>query len=564
MVSALKIGLCHGPLIVGRFCRKERDVTYPRIGAWLSGRMSELPERRMPTRFVLLFVLIFFVSLVLIGGVSETAQASRLPQPELPQDLPFPRSLVIPWQGGDEDSALDVGAAAMDHSGSDTETIRLIIDSDFGVDDVVAVSTLLSLDQGIADGSTPVDIKGLVTVAGVTNVDQAVTNALLLMEQYGLSSEDMRVVRGAEAPWKQTLSSSGKLIHGPDGLWWLADVSTDNGGPDEEHVLHNPVKFYCEKVNLSGATILALGPLTNIGDALETCPRKFKQATGLRLIILGGADGEGNQTPVSEYNFWQDPDAAQYVFETAKPKTIGDLPKLDITLIPQDTFVQYGITSEDIGRLATSPHAVANWLTFPYGPDSEYFEQVGPLPWYYGIQAGGDETVAIPVPDLVAAAYAVNRPVRRSALTIPAMVDVINDSKTSSLASGQSLIASSVEVNDPDYGTYYIGTNEQVLQYYGDPPISELADQVFANDTRFYPDLELLYPFFGPIYEAPPTNATVVTKIDPRTVRRYLRSTLGVPYSPRLGVTGAGIADQDPVVINESETQIYLPLVGSE
>ncbi len=515
------------------------------------------------------------LSLLLFGISPQSAQASRLAQQDSTDDVPIPRSFVNPWQGDEIYTSPQLGAAAVQQA--EAEPVDLIIDSDFGVDDVVAVATLLSLHEGIAVAEKDVTIHGIVTVAGVAPVNQAVNNALLLLEQYGLSAEDISVVKGAKKPWKQKLSKSVSLIHGPDSLWWLADTSPK---PNTKHVLKNAVNFYCKESELSGKTILAIGPLTNIADALNKCPERFTGTTGPRLVILGGADFGGNQTPVAEYNFWQDSDAAQSIFDFAKPDYIGspDGPKLDITIIPLDTFSQYAITWPAIEELTGKPDSIARWLTSPYRdevddpdellctypafPDDPYDPELGPLPWYFCGQSGGftidpfGNLIGVPIPDLVAAAYVVGAAGEVS--TVPAIVDVIDNKKTPELASGQSLIATNAPFFPP-------GTNEQVLQTYDDKTLGKLADLVFAGGEPFVVDYGPLLNEVGQVYYAPPTNATVVTQIQSASVESYLVNTLGAPFSPELEIVPSNVVDEQNVLPpQEGDTQIFLPMIGSE
>ena len=65
--------------------------------------------------------------------------------------------------------------------------------------------------------------------------------------------------------------------------------------------------------------IITLGPLTNIALALRLNPSILHNIQ--RITIMGGtSDYYGNITPVSEYNIWADPEAADVVFTSAVPK----------------------------------------------------------------------------------------------------------------------------------------------------------------------------------------------------------------------------------------------------
>ena len=57
-------------------------------------------------------------------------------------------------------------------------------------------------------------------------------------------------------------------------------------------------------------TLVPTGPLTNIALLFALHP----DAVPERIVLMGGAVGEGNRTPAAEFNIWADPEAAQRVF----------------------------------------------------------------------------------------------------------------------------------------------------------------------------------------------------------------------------------------------------------
>jgi purine nucleosidase len=85
-------------------------------------------------------------------------------------------------------------------------------------------------------------------------------------------------------------------------------------------------------------TLVTLGPLTNIAAALEMAPGITEQVS--QCIIMGGTgQGHGNVTPVAEYNFWADPEAAKIVFESGMPITMvgWDISRTYATVNPEET-----------------------------------------------------------------------------------------------------------------------------------------------------------------------------------------------------------------------------------
>jgi pyrimidine-specific ribonucleoside hydrolase len=89
-------------------------------------------------------------------------------------------------------------------------------------------------------------------------------------------------------------------------------------------------------------TLISLAPMTNVAALL----RMYPEATGNleRIVVMGGAIGHGNATPVAEFNVWHDPEAAEIVFRSAVPKTMYGL----------EPFYRVAIDGERIAHLAGS------------------------------------------------------------------------------------------------------------------------------------------------------------------------------------------------------------------
>jgi inosine-uridine nucleoside N-ribohydrolase len=70
--------------------------------------------------------------------------------------------------------------------------------------------------------------------------------------------------------------------------------------------------------------LLPVGPLTNIGLLLARYPGIQERIA--RVVLMGGAIGEGNVTPAAEFNVWADPEAAHRVFTSG----------IDVTMVGLD------------------------------------------------------------------------------------------------------------------------------------------------------------------------------------------------------------------------------------
>ena len=61
--------------------------------------------------------------------------------------------------------------------------------------------------------------------------------------------------------------------------------------------------------------MIALGPMTNLARLIQKAPAAFDQIE--ELVSMGGTfKSHGNCSPVAEYNYWCDPDAAALVYDT--------------------------------------------------------------------------------------------------------------------------------------------------------------------------------------------------------------------------------------------------------
>lgn len=171
--------------------------------------------------------------------------------------------------------------------------IPLIIDTDPGVDDAFAIA--------LAARSPEVELAGVTTVFGNVSLDQTTSNALGLLAY--LDRHKVPVVKGNEGP------SGAADVHGEDGLGGQAHTL-----PKHKKGLYGDdvIRFFSNDIT-PDTTVVAIGPLTNIAEALDA---------GLqfpRLIVMGGGLGLGNTTARAEFNFWADPEAAQTVIRRGNP-----------------------------------------------------------------------------------------------------------------------------------------------------------------------------------------------------------------------------------------------------
>jgi len=205
---------------------------------------------------------------------------------------------------------------------------RIIIDTDPGIDDSLAI--LLAL------ASPEVALEGLTVVHGNCSTAQGVTNALSVLELAGAIR--VPVAKGCELPLVQP-SLLAPETHGNTGLGY-AQLPKPQGKP----ILPHGSDFLIEKImaNPGEITLVAIGPLTNLALAIRKEPRLVQAVK--EVFIMGGAlRHEGNTTPLAEFNTYVDPHAAHIVYHSGMP----------ITLTPLDVTYQCILLASDVARIET-------------------------------------------------------------------------------------------------------------------------------------------------------------------------------------------------------------------
>ncbi len=184
----------------------------------------------------------------------------------------------------------------------------VIIDTDAGSDDLMAIAFLLARGD--------VRIEAITISNGLAHVRPGARNVLRLLELAG--RRDIPVYIGRETPLKPTAEF-------PKPWRELSDTLPGVTLPEAVRLPEREsASTYLAKRLSTGprVRILALGPLTNLAEALERSPRSLGGIG--ELVIMGGAlrvpgnlgDGGYFQTDntTAEWNLFVDPLAAQRIF----------------------------------------------------------------------------------------------------------------------------------------------------------------------------------------------------------------------------------------------------------
>lgn len=213
---------------------------------------------------------------------------------------------------------------------------KIIIDTDPGIDDAMAIFYALK--------SPELELIGLTTIFGNVYVDLATTNALRLLEI--ADRPDIPVARGADNPLEGAFSNPPVFVHGEDG-----QGNVHLPPPKTQAIKQTAAEFIVEQVMSAPGeiTLVPVGPLTNIGLALQIEPRI---AQNVREVVLmgGNALGPGNATPAAEANIYHDALAADMVFGAEWPVTMVGLDVTYKVIMTTDQLKHYEQTNTPMAQ----------------------------------------------------------------------------------------------------------------------------------------------------------------------------------------------------------------------
>ncbi len=216
--------------------------------------------------------------------------------------------------------------------------VRIILDTDTGVDDALAIL--------LAMRSPELRVEAITGVCGNTSLENCIRNIHLTLSVLD-TRETPVVARGEDRPLVRDLTFAGD-IHGDDGLGGVTRQVDADGrrvypDPDQRTSTVHAVDLITDLAGrYPGELVLvAVGPLTNVARAVMKDPERMR---GLReIIIMGGVfETGGNVSPVAEFNIHADPHAAQIVCDSGIP----------LVFVPLDVTRQAFLDAGTIDRFA--------------------------------------------------------------------------------------------------------------------------------------------------------------------------------------------------------------------
>ncbi|MFR2826273.1 MAG: nucleoside hydrolase [Enterocloster bolteae] len=215
---------------------------------------------------------------------------------------------------------------------------KIILDVDTGSDDAIAIMTAVLSDE--------LDVLGITTVNGNRPVMNTTENTLRVLD---LLRSDIPVYRGCEEPMVAGLMPERQLFRKTNDKKELGGKTVTYHYEFLEELPPSvskaqdisAVQYLIKALNDSDGdiTIIAVGPLTNLGVAMRADPGIINKIK--KLIIMGGGCRQTNTTSAAEFNIWKDPEAAQIVLTSG----------CEILLVPLDATHRAYVGSEESMKL---------------------------------------------------------------------------------------------------------------------------------------------------------------------------------------------------------------------
>jgi len=237
----------------------------------------------------------------------------------------------------------------------------VIIDTDAGPDDLMAIAFLLSRPD--------IHVEAITIVNGMAHVPAGGRNVLRLLALAGRN--DIPVFLGRETPLSGNQEFPAEWREASDELPGITLPE-----PIRDVDPRGAADFLLKRL-LDAAhpvQVLTLGPLTNLAEAFSHTPRAGR--TGRQLVILGGAVrvsgdlGDGGffktENDFAEWNMFIDPAAAKIVFTSGAP----------IRLVPLDATQRVPVDMalfEQFKSRANTP--LATFVAQVLGTDRELIRQ---------------------------------------------------------------------------------------------------------------------------------------------------------------------------------------------
>ncbi len=215
---------------------------------------------------------------------------------------------------------------------------RVIIDTDPGIDDVVAIT--------LAARSPEINLIAVTTTYGTAPVALTTRNARTALRIAG--RPDIPVLPGAARPRSRPLATAPDA-HGESGVGYapISPTVPQKPAPQRRVLLD-----LLERVP-APVTLVTLGPLTNLANALEYDRAFVARHVQCHIGMFGALHERGRADRLADFNAWCDPEATELVINS----------ELSTHMVGLDVTRQMTVTADEVASLSNAPSEMTRWLS---------------------------------------------------------------------------------------------------------------------------------------------------------------------------------------------------------
>ncbi|MGX1162005.1 purine nucleosidase [Arthrobacter sp. SLBN-100] len=233
-----------------------------------------------------------------------------------------------------------------------TATNPFYLDCDTGIDDALALAYLLAAPTA--------EVMGIGTVSGNVSAAVGARNTLDLLQLAGHAH--IPVALGAHDPLAGSFAGGAPWVHGENGI---GEVVLDAASASLVPETAAEMLVRLAHAHAGALKVLAIGPLTNIAEALRLEPSLPSLVDS--ITIMGGAAlAPGNISPVAEANIFNDPEAAALVLAAG----------WEVTLVPLDVTMASVLEEPHRQQLLLSSGPVPRALGEMLGYYFRFYEDI--------------------------------------------------------------------------------------------------------------------------------------------------------------------------------------------
>lgn len=210
-----------------------------------------------------------------------------------------------------------------------TETCRMILDVDTGVDDAMAIFYAIRRPG--------IKLEALTTTFGNTDTVIATENTLKILELLG--RPEIPVAQGVARSLIRPYKRMADHIHGSNALGDV-ELPTPKIKAVDEHAIDLMIRVI--KENPGEITLCPVGPITNVALAITKAPEIAKLVK--EIVVMGSTilhpGIHGPIAPMVDANFANDPEAAHIVLQSGANVTLVGMDVTMTTLLSTDMMAE--------------------------------------------------------------------------------------------------------------------------------------------------------------------------------------------------------------------------------